>query len=210
VSAFHDIRLPLRLARGAMGGPERITEVVPLANGREMRISALSASRRRWDLASAVRSLDDLALVTAFFEARLGRLHAFRFRDPMDFKSCPPSGTPGASDQILGTGDGSRISFQLIKLYGDAAGSFQRPIRLPVAGSVTVSVDGSPLTAGQYSVDGLTGLVTLSAAPLAGAVVRAGFLFDVPVRFDTDRLDLALDAFEAGRLVSVPLVEVVL
>jgi uncharacterized protein (TIGR02217 family) len=210
MSAFHDIRLPLRLARGAVGGPERITEVVPLSNGREMRISAHSASRRRWDLAGAVRSLDDLALITAFFEARLGRLHAFRFRDPMDFKSCAPSATPTPLDQAIGTGDGTRTVFQLVKHYGDAAGAFQRTVRLPVAGSVTVAVAGVALPAAGYSVDGQSGLVTLAVAPAAGVAVRAGFLFDVPVRFDTDRLDLALDAFEAGRVVSVPLVEVVL
>lgn len=210
MSAFHDIRLPLKLARGAVGGPERQTDVIGLANGREVRIASLAGSRRRWELASALRSLDELAVLTAFFEARLGRLHAFRFRDPADHKSCAPSAIPGPGDQLLGTGDGSRTSFDLVKHYGDAAGSQPRPIRLPDPASVRVQVGATELAPGSFTVAVPAGTVTLVTAPPVGVPVKAGFVFDVPVRFDTDRLDVALDAFDAGRLVSVPLVEVVL
>lgn len=209
MSGFHDIRLPLKLARGAVGGPERLTEVIPLANGREVRITPLAGSRRRWELAGALRSLDEMAVLTAFFEARMGRLHGFRFRDPADFKSCAPAGSPAATDQLLGTGDGVRARFQLVKRYGDTAGSVLRPITLPLTGSVTVAVGGTALPPAGFTTDALTGVLTLAAAPAAGLPVTAGFVFDVPVRFDTDRLDLALDAFEAGRLTSVPLVELV-
>jgi uncharacterized protein (TIGR02217 family) len=208
VSAFHDIRLPLKLARGAVGGPERLTEVIPLASGQETRITAHAHSRRRWELASAMRSLDELATLTAFFEARLGRLHTFRFRDPADHRSCLPSQVPGPQDQLLGTGDGIRTRFELVKRYGDEAGATDRPVTLPVAGSVRISVAGQELPAGAFTVEPLTGIVVLAVAPSPGAAVRAGFLFEVPVRFDCDRLDLALDAHEAGRLVSVQLVEV--
>lgn len=210
MTAFHDIRLPLKLARGAVGGPERQTDVVALANGREVRIASLAASRRRWELAGALRSLDELALLTAFFEARLGRLHAFRFRDPADHKSCVPSGTPGPADQLLGVGDGVRTSFALVKHYGDAAGSHARPILLPDPATVRVKVGDAELAAGGFTVAVPAGTVTLANPPPMGVAVRAGFVFDVPVRFDTDRLDVALDAFDAGRLVSVPLVEVML
>lgn len=210
MSAFHDIRLPLKLARGAVGGPERQTDVVGLANGREVRLASLANSRRRWELAGALRSLDELALLTAFFEARLGRLHAFRFRDPADHKSCAPSAVPGPGDQLLGTGDGSRTGFALVKHYGDAAGTHARPIRLPDPASVRILVGTAELAASGFSVAVPAGTVTLAVPPPAGVPVKAGFVFDVPVRFDTDRLDVALDAFDAGRLVSVPLVEVVL
>lgn len=208
MSAFHDIRLPLRLARGATGGPVRETGIVTLSSGREARNARLSRSRRRWEVGSAIRTLDDLAEITTFFEARLGQLHAFRFRDPMDHKSCAPSATPGPLDQPLGTGDGARTRFALAKSYADAAGATSRPITLPVAGSVRVAVQGVELATDAFAVSPLTGQVDLAAAPAAGAVITAGFVFDVPVRFDTPRLDIALDAFGAGRIVSVPVIEV--
>lgn len=208
MTAFHNISFPLKLARGAVGGPERVTEVVALANGREMRNTCLSRSRRRWDVGSAIRNLDDLAEITAFFEARLGRLHGFRFRDPADHKSCRPSQTPGPFDQFLGTGDGGETAFQLQKTYSDHAGSVVRPIQLPVLGSVRVGVGATELPMSAFSVDGETGRLTLETAPAAGQTVRAGYSFDTPVRFDSDRLDIAHDAFEAGRVISLALVEI--
>ncbi len=210
MTAFHNISFPLKLARGAVGGPERVTEVVNLANGREVRNTCLSRSRRRWDVGSAIRNLDDLAEITAFFEARLGRLHGFRFSDPADHKSCRPSQAPQPFDQLLGVGTGSQKTFQLQKTYGDAVSSSLRPIHLPVLSSVRVAVANAELPAAAFSVDTQTGLITLSTAPTAGQSVRAGFCFDTPVRFDSDRLDIAHDAFEAGRVISLALVEILL
>jgi len=57
-------------------------------------------------------------------------------------------------------------------------------------------------------VDAATGVVTLTAAPALGAVVTAGFVFDVPVRFDADRIEVTLESFGAGRMVAMPLIEV--
>jgi uncharacterized protein (TIGR02217 family) len=208
MSIFHNVSFPLRLARGAVGGPERVTEIFELGDGREARNTAFAGSRRRWEVGSAIRSLDELAQITAFFEARRGRLFAFRFRDPADFKSSSPSSPITPNDQVIGIGDGTTKAFQLIKTYGDAAGSYARVISKPVIGSVRVSKGGTELAATGFSLDGATGIVTLSVAPLANVEVRAGFSFDTPARFDTDRLDVALDAFDAGRVVSLSLVEV--
>jgi uncharacterized protein (TIGR02217 family) len=208
MSNFHNVSFPLKLARGAVGGPERVTEVFELGDGREARNTAFAVSRRRWEVGSAIRSLDELAQITAFFEARRGRLFAFRFRDPADFKSSNPSSPITPNDQVIGVGDGSTKAFQLIKTYGDTAGSYVRVISKPVSGSVRLSKGGTELAASGFSVDGATGIVTLTVAPLANVEVRAGFSFDTPARFDTDRLDVALDAFDAGRVVSLSLVEV--
>jgi uncharacterized protein (TIGR02217 family) len=202
--AFHDVRLPVRLGFGSTGGVERRTEVVAMASGHERRSTPWAHGRRRWLIGGGVRSLDDLAELTAFFEARRGRLFGFRFKDFADCKSCRPSGTPAAGDQALGTGDGARTAWPLLKRYGDYA----RPVTKPVAGSVLVAVGGVALGSGAFAVDHGTGVVSLSVAPGAGAAVTAGFAFDTPARFDTDRLDLTLESFEAGRLVAVPLVEV--
>lgn len=204
MTAFHDVNFPLSVGLQARGGPERRTEIIALASGREERNAVWAASRRRWDAAPGVRSLDDIETLTAFFEARLGRLYAFRFRDPLDHKSCPPSAEPVATDQILGTGDGATTVFGLIKAYGTGESAFQRAITRPIAGSVLVAVDGQPVA---FTLE-VGGQVRLDAAPTTGAVVTAGFYFDTPARFDTDSLDIAADGFAAAGVTSVPLIEV--
>ena len=200
--AFHEVRLPARLAFGSTGGIERRTEVVTLASGFERRATPWAHGRRRYLIGAGLRSLDDVAVLVAFFEARRGRLHGFRFRDFIDFRSCAPSASISPLDQRLGEGTGAAVSFQLLKLYGD----IERPIRKPVDGSVRIAVDG--VETGAFALDPPTGVVTLAEAPPEGAVVTAGFAFDTPVRFDTDRIDVTLEGFEAGRLVAAPLIEI--
>lgn len=208
MSAFHEISLPLAFALGASGGPERRVDIVTLGSGREARNTPWAHGRRRYDIGGAVRTLDELHDLIAFYEARRGKLHGFRFRDPFDFKSCAPSAAPGPGDQTIGTGTGSLTIFQLAKTYGAGADAYARPIRKPVAGSVRVAVSGGELAPSAFSVDTTTGAVTLATAPAAGATISAGFLFDTPVRFDIDRLDLSFDAFGAGRALAVLLTEV--
>ncbi len=208
MSDFHEARLPARLAFGCAGGVERRTEIVTLASGFERRTSPWTQGRRRWLIATAARPLDEVAELVAFFEARGGRLAGFRFRDPTDFKSCAPSAQPAASDQPLGTGDGSRKIFPLAKTYGTGPEAAVRLIAKPVAGTVKVAVAGVVLAANAFTVDTTTGLVTLAAAPAVGAAVTAGFEFDTPVRFDLDRLDVTLEGFAAARVTACALVEV--
>ncbi|MET4682877.1 DUF2460 domain-containing protein [Brevundimonas faecalis] len=200
--AFHEVRLPARLAFGSTGGVERRTEIVALASGHERRSTPWAEGRRRYLIGAGLRSLDDMAALTAFFEARRGRLYGFRFRDFADFKSCAPGATVAATDQAIGTGDGTRRVFQLSKAYGDHA----RRIAKPVEGSVRMAVAGTETTA--FAVDWTTGEASLNAAPAAGAVVTAGFVFDVPVRFDSDRIEVTLESFGAGRMAAMGLVEV--
>jgi uncharacterized protein (TIGR02217 family) len=209
--AFHDIRFPTAISRGARGGPERRTEVVTLASGGEERNARWADSRRTWDAGWGVKSNDDLALVIAFFEERRARLHAFRWRDPVDWKSCPPSATPAATDQLLGTGTGARTSFDLVKVYGGVHAPYTRRITKPVAGTVLVAVAGTVRTAGtHYTIDHLTGVITFLAGniPANTAAVTAGFAFDVPVRFDTDRLDIDIHGLRHGAIPHIPLIEV--
>lgn len=200
--AFHEVRLPARLAFGSTGGVERRTEITTLGSGFERRSTPWALGRRRYLIGANLRSLDDMAALIAFFEARRGRLYGFRFKDFADFKSCAPSETVSAGDQALGVGDGVRTEFALVKLYGDVA----RPIAKPVEGSVRVSVGGVEISG--FVVDATTGMVRLAGAPATGAVVTAGFQFDTPVRFDSDRIETTLESFDAGRMAAVPLVEV--
>jgi uncharacterized protein (TIGR02217 family) len=208
---FHEIRFPTGVSLGASGGPERKTEIVALASGHEERNSPWAQSRRRYNAGYGVRSLDDIHDVIAFFEARRGRLHGFRWKDASDWKSCAPLGVPAATDQIIGAGDGVTAVFELVKTYQSGGESYARAIRKPVSGSVIVAIDGAPQIEGtDFTVDATTGLVTFETGsiPAGETEVTAGFAFDVPVRFDTDRLDINLAAFHAGEIPDIPIVEI--
>jgi uncharacterized protein (TIGR02217 family) len=208
---FHETRFPTAISRAAHGGPERRTDVVVLGSGAEERNARWANSRRSWNAGWGVKSLDDLHAVIAFFEERRGRLHGFRWRDPMDFKSCPPEATPTALDQPIGSGDGATATFQLTKTYGSAFNPWPRDIRKPVAGTVLVAVAGVTQTpATDYTVDHTTGIVTFATGhiPGVGQSITAGFEFDVPVRFDTDRLEINLQGFRHGAIPSIPIVEI--
>jgi len=205
--AFHEVRFPDDISRGARGGPERRTQIVELASGDEERNASWANSRRRYDVAYGIRRADDLAAVVAFFEARNGRLHGFRFKDWGDYKSGLPSAAITPTDQEIGTGNGSLTEFALLKRYSSGAQSWTRAISKPVAGSVRVALGGVEQMSG-WSVDTTTGVVTFDTAPAAGVAITAGFAFDVPVRFDTDALDVTLDLERLGSITSIPLLEI--
>lgn len=207
--AFHDVRFPANLSFGSTGGPERRTQIVTLANGYEERNTPWAHSRRRYDAGLGLRSLDDVAALIAFFEARRGQLHGFRWKDWADYRSCAPSQTVGAGDQVIGTGDGVRTVFALAKTYDPNGVPYVRPIAKPVAGTVLVALAGDDkVESVEFSVDCLTGLVTFTVPPDIGVEVTAGFEFDVPARFDTDLIQVSVASFRAGDVPQVPVVEV--
>lgn len=209
-SDFHEVRLPLDVSLGSRGGPVRRTDIVTLASGREHRNSRWAGSRRRYDAGLGVRTVDALHIVIAFFEERRGRLYGFRFRDRTDWRSGPPSREPTPLDQRIGTGTGAERNFQLVKAYGSAFAPYSRAIAKPVGGTVRVALNGiEQMLGSNFNCDPATGIVTFSAAPPAGAVITAGFAFDVPVRFDTDELDIDLSTFDAGGIPQIPLIEIV-
>lgn len=206
---FHEVRFPASLSFGSVGGPERRTDIVTLVNGFEERNTPWAHSRRRFDAGVGLRSLDDIETLIAFFEARRGQMYGFRWKDWSDFKSCRASAVVGFDDQQIGVGDGRETVFQLVKTYRSGGQSYARPIRKPVAGTVRVGVEQDELREGvDFEIDTTTGLVTLAHAPAEGMRVVAGFEFDVPVRFDTDRIQTSVASFQAGEVPSVPVLEV--
>lgn len=206
--AFHEVRFPAALSFGSAGGPERRTEIVTLANGFEERNSPWAHSRRRYDAGVGLRSAADLAELVAFFEARRGPLHGFRWKDWTDFTSAAPGREIAATDQVIGTGDETRAAFQLVKRYGGGDWAYDRPVRKPVAGSVMVAVGGTPVPEGaDWTLDAATGIVSFVHPPDVGAEITAGFAFDVPVRFDSEAIEVSAATFEAGEVPSVPVVE---
>ena len=206
---FHEVRFPANLSFGSVGGPERRTDVVTLASGFEERNSPWAHSRRRYDAGIGLRSLDDIEVLVAFFEARRGQLYGFRWKDWSDYKSCKPSDTPRFDDQVIGIADGVTRSFQLCKVYRSGQTVYRRPIAKPVAGTVRAAIQSDEQQEGiDYSVDVTTGVVTFTDPPVADVEIRAGFEFDVPVRFDTDRILTSVASFQAGDAPDVPVVEV--
>lgn len=208
---FHQTRFPTEISRNATGGPERRTDVVVLGSGHEQRNSRWADSRRGYNAGYGVKSLDDLHAVIAFFEERRGRLHGFLWRDHSDWKSCPPSATPSQLDQSIGTGTGIQTTFQLTKTYGALHAPWARDITKPVAGTALIAVAGITQAEGTaFVLDPATGIVTFLPGhiPAAGATITAGFEFDVPVRFDSDRLEISIQSFQHGVIPSIPIVEV--
>ncbi|MDZ4095840.1 MAG: DUF2460 domain-containing protein [Paracoccaceae bacterium] len=205
---FHEVRFPANLSFGSVGGPERRTEIVTLTNGFEERNTPWAHSRRRYDAGVGLRSLDDVEALIAFFEARRGQLFGFRWKDWADFKSCRASQMIAPGDQIIGVGDGVNRVFPLTKTYRSGEETYVRPIVKPVFGSVRVALAGDPKVESlEFSIDVTTGLITFAAPPDPGVVVSAGFEFDVPARFDTDRIQTSVASFKAGDVPSVPVVE---
>ena len=206
---FHEIRFPSSLSFGSVGWPERKTDIVTLSNGFEERNTPWAHSRRRYDAGVAVRSLDDIEALISFFEARRGQLFGFRWKDWSDFKSSIASQEPGFEDQVIATGDGARVSFQLSKTYRSGETSYVRPVSKPVQGTVRIGVEQDELKEGiDFEVDTTSGIVTLAQPPVENLVVTAGFEFDVPVRFDTDHIQTSVASFQAGDVPNVPVVEV--
>lgn len=202
MEAFADVRFPIAIGREASVEPSFSTAVVTTAGGAEQRNAEWADARMRFDAGPGVRGEAELEALLAFFRARRGAAQAFRFQDPFDHSSHGMSGPPDARDQRIGLGDGARTDFPLVKIYGDQV----RRITRPVDGSVLVAVGGAARLGGWRLLPG--GVVSFDVPPIAGAEVRAGFRFDVPVRFADDRLTVSRATFCAGEAASVPLIEV--
>ncbi|WP_298358471.1 DUF2460 domain-containing protein [uncultured Litoreibacter sp.] len=206
---FHEVRFPASLSFGSLGGPERRTEVVTLANGFEERNTPWAHSRRRYDAGVGLRSLEDVELMIAFFEARQGQLYGFRWKDWSDYRSCKASAEVTFEDQVVGTGDGVSRSVQLIKTYASGPHRYERPLSKLVAGTVKLGFDGLQVFEGvDWDVNLDTGVVTFEHALDEGVEITAGYEFDVPVRFATDAIQTSVASFQAGEVPSVPVVEV--
>ncbi len=204
VQAFDDVLYPLALGRDAAVAPEFSTTVAVTASGHERRNSLWSDARLHYDVGPGIRSEAELGVLIQFFRARRGAARGFRLADPFDCSSSGMTSTPRATDQLIGIGDGLAASFPLVKLYGEGDEPQRRAITRPRAETVTVSVGGEVATGWTLQSGGT---ISFAQAPPPGAEVRAGFLFDVPVRFAEDRLDVSGVAFAAGEAPSVPLIE---
>lgn len=203
VTPFHDVSFPIEIGAEASVSPTFSTNVVTSASGNEFRNVNWQQARLRFDAGPGIRGDREVETLLSFFRARRGAAVGFRFRDPYDFSSKLMSGEVTASDQRIGTGDGAAVRFVLSKTYD---GGEQRRITRPVAGTVRIAIDGNEQVTG-WTLEAL-GEIIFAAPPAPGAAVTAGFLFDVPVRFAEDRLEVNRATFRAGEAPSVPLIEI--
>ncbi len=196
--SFHEVRFPPDIAYGASGGPAYSTSVVQTASGYEQRNMNWSAARGKWDVSSGLKNVSQLETLIAFFRARKGKAHGFRFKDWTDH---------AATGQQIGLGNNETQTFQLIKKYESGAGIETRTITKPVSGTVFIYANGVKQTTG-VSINTTTGIVTFSTAPAQGVVITADFEFDVPVRFDVDEMDVSIESFHLHEWSSIPIIEI--
>ena len=204
MEAFEDVIYPFALGRSTSVAPEFSTSVSVTSSGHERRNSLWADARVHFDVGPGIRSETELGELLGFFRARRGAARGFRISDPYDHSSNGMTGSPTQLDQLLGVGDGTVAEFQLTKSYGTGTEPQVRPITRPRAETLLVSVGGIPST---DWVLASKGKLIFGSAPPMGAEVRAGFLFDVPVRFAEDRIDISSVNFEAGEAPSIPLIE---
>ena len=195
---FHEVQFPPDISYGASGGPGYSTSIVTTVSGHERRNANWAMARGRWNVAHGLKKRAQVGELIAFFRARLGRAYGFRFKDWTDYQ---------ALAQSLGVGDGTTKTFQLVKHYASGGEIESRVIAKPVAGTVKLYRDGVEASSG-WAVDTTTGLVTLGTAPAAGVQITADFSFDVPVRFDSDQMDVTIETYQLGTWGQIPVVEI--
>jgi uncharacterized protein (TIGR02217 family) len=206
ISGFIDNAVfPIHVSAGSPGGPDWPAEIVQLASGREERNTAWSSPLRVYDAKFGVRTPAELYEVLALYQVARGRLRGFRFLDWSDYRSRAPNFAPVATDQALGTGDGTRTAWPLTKRYSFAGEHFDRRTTRPF-GTLLVAIDGVPQPSG-WSVDGTTGTVTFTVPPADGAALSWGGQFHVPVRFDCKLDQVSLRTAAIGDIPSIFLKE---
>jgi len=197
MTGFHEVQFPPDISYGASGGPGYSTMVVTTVSGHERRNVSWAMARGRWNVAHGLKRREQVADLIAFFRARRGRAYGFRFKDWTDYQ---------ALAQSLGVGDDVTTTFQLVKHYASGGVVETRLIAKPVTGTVKLYRDGVETTSG-WSIDTTTGLVTFTTAPAVGVQVTADFAFDVPVRFDSDQMDVTIETYQLGTWGQIPVVE---
>lgn len=205
---FHESVFPVSISYGSAGGPMFKTTIFTSHSGYEQRNIDWSEVRAEYDVSHGIKSREQMDELRQFFMARWGRAYGFRFFDHADFR---------ITNQVIGIGDGVKTAFQIIKTYrwqqaeSGSDESYERVITKPIWNTVSgVRVGATVLTSpADYSVDYTTGILTLvTPAPVDQPVSIGQAEFHVPVRFDTDHLDVTHEFWETQSWPNIPLVEV--
>jgi uncharacterized protein (TIGR02217 family) len=194
---FIEERFPDDISYGSSGGPEYSTDVVITASGAEHRNINWQQARARYNVAHGVKTEEQLQELIAFFRARKGRAIGFRFKDWSDYQ---------IPRQVLARGDGNNKEFQLSKHYVSGDATEPRIITKPVPGSVQLWLNSSKYS--DFEVNHTNGIICFTHPPPPEATIEIACEFDVPVRFDTDRLAARLDAYGVNSWHDISLIEV--
>lgn len=190
---FIDISFPNAVARGATGGPGFSTNVVTLGSGSERRNIQWANARGEWNISTGIRTRSEMQAVIAHFYVVKGRGYSFRFKDWSDYQAADTTMV-----QVTST------VWQLVKRYAIGGNEHVRTITKPVSGTVVIKVSG--VVTAPSSIDYLAGLVTFASPP--SPAPTATFDFDVPVRFDTDKLPIQANAWDQQIVPQINLIEV--
>lgn len=215
---FHEVQFPTDESYGGSGGPGHNTAIIELPGGSEQRIGRWAGARRKFDVSYGIKTWTQCVTAQTFALARAGALYGFRYKDWRDYASTadgrtPPWGTTAVShqNQNIATGDGTTTTFQLTKTYVSGPSTIVRKITKPVASTTVIAFGAVQQTTG-WTVDTTTGIVTFTTAPTLGTLIRAGFEFDVPVRFEKDVDDLFsidIDSFSSASVPALNVIELI-
>lgn len=198
--SFMERRFPECVSFGSQGGPGFKTSVFTFDSG-------LTATEPEWDRIRARYEATfenvtpaDVAEVEDFFYGMKGKAVGFRYKDWSDYV---------ISSQNVAVGDGTSSVFQIFKRYESGGQVFDRIIKKTVAATSQITLDGAPLLEGSdYFMLDAEGQIVFQTPPASGSIVKIEYIeFDVPVRFDTDYLNVAYDEFRQLNM-TVPLIEV--
>lgn len=196
MARFKDVYLDRRIpSYPIIASPRWNTDLITMSGGGEAANQNWHQPFYQFILPEAVRSMEIYDTVMAHWMVMCGPAYTFPFRNPLDFASqslTAPSLVPNIlpTDQVIGTGDGLRLNFQITKKYQRGSHTHYREIYLPVVNTVRVAIGGIEQLSG-WSVNRGTGIITFSVPPVDGAAVTCGYLYDENVRFESD------DSFDA-------------
>lgn len=195
--SFLETRFPESISFNSSSILEFKTSVISTKNGSEQRNINWRSNRMKFNIVNGIKTKAELDEIISFFRNVRGRAYGFRFKDWTDYK---------AEKQPIATGDGETKSFQLIKTYIIDNNIYVRKITKPVISTVKVCINGAVVD--DVELDLKTGIITFNEAPALDDEIEADFEFDVPVRFDSDVLEITMDTVNTGKVKDVVLVEI--
>lgn len=193
---FHEVQFPVDISYASTGGPCYSTDITIMKNGTEQRNINFTHPRCKYNAALGVKTEAQMAEVIRFFHARKGRGFGFRYKDWTDYQ---------LTHELIALGDGQKNKFQIIKTYISGGFYTVREIKKPVSGTLTVFLDSTPETG--WICDYTTGVITFTTPPESGKGIYCTGEFDVPVRFDTDEMNISMMEGDFFNWTSIPLVE---
>lgn len=196
--SFLEVRFPESISFNSSTILEFNTTIITAKNGKEFRNINWNNNKMKFNIINGIKTKAELNEILKFFRNVKGKAYGFRFKDWTDFS---------ATLQQIGIGNGEKTQFQLIKTYTTNNTTYTRKITKPVISTIKVFLDN--VETNDFSIDLTTGLITFTTAPSNNVSITANFEFDVPVRFNTDILEISMESINSGKIKDLELIEIV-